>query len=48
VVDDLKRTWDPNVVRNPADNAARRETLKGAANAGTWPFQAVGGQTREP
>jgi 2-keto-4-pentenoate hydratase/2-oxohepta-3-ene-1,7-dioic acid hydratase in catechol pathway len=48
VVDDLKRTWDPNVVRNPADNAARRETLKNAANGGTWPFQAVGGQAREP
>ena len=48
VVDDLKRTWDPNAVRNPTDNAARRETLKGAPNAGTWPFQAVGGQAREP
>jgi 2-keto-4-pentenoate hydratase/2-oxohepta-3-ene-1,7-dioic acid hydratase in catechol pathway len=48
VVDSLKRTWDPNVVRNPADNAARRETLKGAPNAGTWPFQAVGGSPRQP
>jgi 2-keto-4-pentenoate hydratase/2-oxohepta-3-ene-1,7-dioic acid hydratase in catechol pathway len=48
VVDALKRTWDPNVVRNPADNAARRETLKGAPNNGTWPFQAVGGARRQP
>jgi 2-keto-4-pentenoate hydratase/2-oxohepta-3-ene-1,7-dioic acid hydratase in catechol pathway len=48
VTDELKRTWDPMVVRNPADNAARRETMKGAPNAGTWPFQAKGGQPRQP
>jgi 2-keto-4-pentenoate hydratase/2-oxohepta-3-ene-1,7-dioic acid hydratase in catechol pathway len=38
VQDDLKRTWDPEALRDPKDNAARREGLKGQANAGTWPF----------
>ena len=38
VQDDLKRTWDAEALRDPKDNAARRESLKGTPNPGTWPF----------
>lgn len=43
VEDSLKRTWDPRALRDPKDNAARRESLKGQPHPGTWPFQPVGG-----
>ena len=38
VQDALKRTWDPHALRDPALNAARRESLKGQWHRGTWPF----------
>ena len=38
VSDAMKRKWDPEAIRNPADNAANRERLKGQPNSGTWPF----------
>ncbi len=37
VHDAMQRKWDPEAVRNPADNAANREKLKGQPNSGTWP-----------
>lgn len=43
VNDTERRTWDPHALRTPAEMAARRETLKGQPNTGTWPFQPVGG-----
>ena len=43
ISDPMKRTWDPQGVRDPKDNAARRESMKGAPNNGTWPFQPKGG-----
>jgi 2-keto-4-pentenoate hydratase/2-oxohepta-3-ene-1,7-dioic acid hydratase in catechol pathway len=48
VVDELKRTWDPKVLRDPALNAANRERAKEQPNSGTWPYQARGGQPRRP
>ena len=38
IYDDLKRKWDPEAVRDPRQNAANRERLKGEPNSGTWPF----------
>ncbi|MBM2827315.1 MAG: hydrolase protein [Dehalococcoidia bacterium] len=46
VVDALKRTWDPEVVRNPRTNAERREALKGLPNPGTWPFTPISGPAK--
>lgn len=43
VEDPLKRTWDPQALRDPRDLAARREALKGQPHPGSWPFQPVGG-----
>lgn len=43
ISDPMKRTWDPKAVRDPKDNAARREAMKDAPNNGTWPFQPKGG-----
>ncbi len=43
IKDDLKRTWDANVLNDPKANAARRETLKGQSNTGTWPFTSPSG-----
>ena len=40
IVDSMKRTWDPDALRDPALNAANREAQKGQANTGSWPFQA--------
>jgi len=48
VVDELKRTWDPKVLRDPALNASNREKAKELPNNGTWPFQAKGGRPRNP
>ena len=39
VQDALKRKWDPEVLRDPAANTARREGLKGQPHSGAWPFQ---------
>ena len=39
VEDPLKRKWDPEVLRDPADNTARREGLKDQPHTGAWPFQ---------
>lgn len=39
IVDDMKRTWDPDALRDPALNAANREAQRGQANTGAWPFQ---------
>ena len=36
--DDMKRTWDPEAIRDPKENAARRQTLQGTPSTGTWPF----------
>jgi hypothetical protein len=33
----MKRTWDPDAMRNLADNAARRETLKGTLTPALGP-----------
>ena len=38
VVDDLKRKWDPELVRGPEEMQKRREALKGQPNPGTWPL----------
>ena len=38
VVNDLKRRWDPELIRHPEEMQARREALKGQPNPGTWPF----------
>ena len=38
IVDQLKRTWDANAVRDPALNAANRQKLQGTPSPGTWPF----------
>lgn len=43
VEDELERKWDPHALRDPADNAKRREGLRSQPNPGTWPFQPVGG-----
>ena len=43
ISDPAKRTWDPQGVRKPEEMAARRESMKGAPNNGTWPFQPKGG-----
>ena len=38
VRDDLKRKWNPEQVRHASEMQARRESLKGTPNPGTWPF----------
>ena len=43
VVDSLKRTWNPDDLRDPKLNAERREGMKALPNNGTWPFQPKGG-----
>ena len=43
VFDELKRTWNPESLRDPADNAHRRDTQKDQPNLGNWPFIAQGG-----
>lgn len=43
VSDPMKRTWDPHALRDPKENAARREGMKSLPNPGTWPFQPKGG-----
>ena len=43
ISDPMKRTWDPQGVRKPEEMAARRESMKGTPNNGTWPFQPKGG-----
>lgn len=43
--DPLKRTWKV-ALRDPKENADRRQGMKGKPNPGTWPFQAVGGKIK--
>ena len=43
VSDPLKRSWDPNALRDPKDLIARREDQKTQPHPGNWPFQKVGG-----
>lgn len=44
VQDALNRSWDPHDLRQPEALTARRESMRDQPNAGTWPFNAVGGK----